>query len=89
MNETISKNDLEEINERANRALRHVAEIAQGRARWTMHIPARPGIDSDLLFAEVARDAKRLAQALSDRTVASETSLKDALLACCRPTTLP
>lgn len=52
--------DLEAIKARIDAAHDHVCAIAEGKARWTMSIPAKPDTDSDLLLGGALFDAAAL-----------------------------
>lgn len=50
------------------RANKHLRDLCEGDARWTMRIPARPRDDSDLIFGAVIRLAEQQLSALSQST---------------------
>lgn len=50
--------DVEAVRERIDKASEVVAELCQGKRRWTMSVPARPNNDPDLLI-ESGLDAGR------------------------------
>ncbi len=52
--------DLKAIKERAEKANDHACDIARGRARWTMRVPADFENDSDLLITSALNDVPLL-----------------------------
>ena len=43
--------DLAAVRKRAERAMAEISALCEGERRWTMHIPAQPDRDSDLVLA--------------------------------------
>lgn len=69
----ISKSRKDEVLAKIDKALQHVFDIAAGRQRWTMCIPARPDEDSDCLLADALRGAQELIQSEIAATEAAGT----------------
>ena len=73
-----------ELIAKIDKALQHVFDLAAGRERWTMRVPARPDEDSDIILAEALNDARRALSAPSEKAAteaqpsATDATEKDA-----------
>jgi hypothetical protein len=65
--------DLAAVLARAERAHREIADICEGRRRWTMRVPAQPDADSDLLLSASVADVEALAAVLARVDKLAET----------------
>ena len=53
--------DLDAVRERADEAARHIADLCQGKRRWTMTVPVDLERDDDVILSAVVGDARQLA----------------------------
>lgn len=58
-----------------DKALQHVFDLAAGRERWTMRIPARPDEDSDCVLADALSAAKDALAACQSENRSSPTTV--------------
>lgn len=61
-----------EVKARLNKAHTHIADLCEGKAKWTMRIPADPERDSDLILSEALSDAEVLLAIVDDQAAELE-----------------
>lgn len=58
MSKELSTPQRDEALAKIEKALKHVFDICQGKEKWTMRVPARPDMDSDLIICDALEAAR-------------------------------